>query len=1353
MVGRMILILSRGVTMARKAVQGYTEKSFYDNTRYLGIISTLDPQNEGYFRHMVNFDVSDTGQSVTPRKGFLTTTLEGVSLSDSTIVFFQKDIQKYVVFDPLNDRVYISSLSLDGTYLNVENVETHVNWTPLIEGLISTDTDTLEAYQGLLDDAKVEYRLQSSFCKRLIPLSSSDYENSTNKFRRINSSYSFDPGPFIQQFFNETFVDDSGRTGAHNDWALPAYFKILGRDGTTYYFSIVWDNNALHSYVLTNMYQHVRRYLSMAFENPKTIVDSFGVFKQVTATLYGEQEQHYIYLELYYRDAEKVINGVTYPANTLEINLVKTREHTTYDPTQRNIACAKSIIPPVMQNVYTESNRPDGHVSSVGQFLYLKDVDDNYAIQYVYPNKNYTIIPYFDLSPASQVINAVDAAWAFRYEIISTSKYKNNVDQETAMSSSWYDLTTKQPLLDNSALKNYNGFRTYLNETPADQRHHKGITKVINVVPKKSPITERPIVIHRYVNTPYDPAAQINQFAVENYNVGSNTLQDTWETALDGTVHDLPSLIKAIEKLQETALFYVTDLQDTSLEDATNPFDSQRIVSHAHINLNSLDDEEYNRMFLDGSRLIENIKTQRWFTRNDVTGVPGVMFTLLTCTERAPVVFEEDPDVSLLASANLSGDYVRRLDTGVYIFKASNVSSQTFSFPFTPHSIDSTYTVCIEYSTTDSDKIRIQINNEPAVVLEPKGSRFVSYTKSVTAMSLDPIQINLIIPANSGTIRVREITYRRTAVEVSAWNTYSAIKPYMALFSTTLASTMYINDMNREASDPDNLPYDFYTTGHEAEVYSFIIYNPVYDSLVFNDNLIQINTDNLRDQYPEEFFKEGYQVIFYFYPYDKSLINPSEHVKSYREMLTWSLTPYMTSTQVFYGYDPLTVSYIEQVLDKEPGEIHDPDGFMVYDNSRLVVWKGNSVYLSEPGKYEYFKKDNHKIFNERVVKVIQFKQILLVFTVQNLYAIYEMEIQKNIPGNDGKDVVVSERMWLTQTVLYNIMASNKYADAIQVFNQMVLFYSEDGQMFLIKPSTQIDDQTRFSLQYFNKAANDILLNYADYMNERLANYNIAERITKEDVTIRALLSVNTIKIFYCAPGYITYILLYDVLNNRYTVYDSLTFTNIKDIVMIPDSEVYLTTQNKKLYMTRYYVLPNEMDNYVDMSYVNNFKRIAISALLDTGNLNLNNHLQKRFRDLQVVFKNLSTSGILFNVETTIDDIVVRPYYTAQLEVQDVDGTKYLVSVPKSNHNDLLDLVDISQVSEVATSAFQYAINNNLFEEQNVLMDFEGYTSSKLLTHRTSILGLGKVFRLKLQFLSKGKYKIQSFGIVYKERRL
>jgi hypothetical protein len=343
--------------------------------------------------------------------------------------------------------------------------------------------------------------------------------------------------------------------------------------------------------------------------------------------------------------------------------------------------------------------------------------------------------------------------------------------------------------------------------------------------------------------------------------------------------------------------------------------------------------------------------------------------------------------------------------------------------------------------------------------------------------------------------------------------------------------------------------------------------------------------------------------------------------------------------------------------------------------------------------------------------------------------------------------------WLKQIVLYNLLVSKKYADVIQIFNQMILFYSEDGQLFMIRPSNTIDDQTRFNIQFFNKAANDILQHYDEYINERLATYAKDTGVTKDDVKIKALVSINFIKIIYYVPGVITYMLVYDVINNRYFAYDSLTFTNIFDKRFIDSGDLFITEHNSNLFFTFPFTEPNIRNNHVDMSFTNNFKKEGINCLIDTGNLNLNNHLHKRFRDMHVTFKNLNASNVLFNVETMIDEIIARPFYNEQLEVKEIGGASYLVSVPKFNDNDLIELVDVNQVSETATDVLKYSLTNNLFETNNVLMDFSQYTSSKLLTHRTSILGLGKVFRIKLQFISKGLYKLQNFGIIYKERRV
>lgn len=356
----------------------------------------------------------------------------------------------------------------------------------------------------------------------------------------------------------------------------------------------------------------------------------------------------------------------------------------------------------------------------------------------------------------------------------------------------------------------------------------------------------------------------------------------------------------------------------------------------------------------------------------------------------------------------------------------------------------------------------------------------------------------------------------------------------------------------------------------------------------------------------------------------------------------------------------------------------------------------------------------------------------MVFTVQHLYAVYLQEVVEEVEVAKDKVEQVKTYIWSSQIVLYNILTKEEYADVIQVFNQMILFYSEDGQLFMIKPSTMIDSETRFTLQYFNKSVNDILQNYDKYINERLGTYG-KSKINKTDVKIKTLLSINFIKIFYYVPGVITYILIYDVINNRYNVYDSIAFHNIKDLCFIDSGDMYITEHNLKTYVT----IPH-INNY-DMCVYSNFKKMPVYSLIDTGNLNLNNHLRKRFRNLYITLKNLNTDTILFNMETVLDDVVSHPFYVAQLEIQDMYGTSYFTPAIVSNTE--------------TTAEFVADIPSESLANSSLFLNLDNTTASKLMNYKTSILGVGKVFRLKLQFVSKGRYKIQSYGIVYKERRV
>jgi|LGOV01.1.fsa_nt_gb hypothetical protein len=578
-----------------------------------------------------------------------------------------------------------------------------------------------------------------------------------------------------------------------------------------------------------------------------------------------------------------------------------------------------------------------------------------------------------------------------------------------------------------------------------------------------------------------------------------------------------------------------------------------------------------------------------------------------------------------------------------------------------------------------------------------------------------------------------------------------------------------------ETDDADDKRYHFrsinywgHYTGDDLDFYDIFMVNtydnydnlvekPMHNAEIDTEFIIQLSSTtlqgtNMPDFDAVKFLKDGFTFTFYMKPYLPAEVPTNITEANILKDFWADAANYAHSQQILYGVDSLQIIEIPEYQIDDPEYIQESENMMEFGGMYTVMWKNNTIYISEPGRFNYYKEVNKFEYAETVIKVLEFKNILLIFTSQHLYALYRDSLD-TITGEGETQVTVTTEYWATQKVLYNIRTNEKYKDVIQVFNEFILFYSEDGQMFLIKPNTMIDSETRFSLKYFNQGVNDVLLNYDDYINERLANYNIQHTITKDDVNIKALLSVNFIKIFYYIPGYITYILVFDVINNRFFVYDTVAFTDIHDKMYLDSGELYITKSQAKLYLTMPYKELNQMDSNADMSIINNFKKIAISPLIDTGNMSLNNHLRKRFATLHTVFKNLSTSKLLFNVETELDDIVSHPFYDTQLEVHDIGGISYYVTVPKTDNNDLIDLIGDNQISDAASAAFIYAMENRTYEEDSLLLDFAEFTSSKLLTHRTSIRGKGKVLRLKMQFISKGDFKLQSFGIVYKERRI
>jgi hypothetical protein len=1354
--------------MARKAIQGYPEKSYYDNTRYLGMVATTDPLNEGLFKHLVNFDISDTGQSVQPRDGFITTTLNNnglISLSNKTIIFKDNNVNQHLIYDLNTNTSYIADVSaykLTNKLLPITTLVTYIEWTTAVTFLINQVT------------------------------------------------------------FIKTYYDAFSGTLAE---------KYAGtRDYIRQYLKIIPDTKVNHIYDENGISKTLLRveFVQPDPNNPNTILNQVNFI-----------------LQMYYRKDAITLNGavvseyvpilgtnVLQNGNTLIFEIVDTFTHPTLGTTDRNLAVSKSIIPEVFQTLYTTNTRPSGHISNLGNFVYIYDNVLNYVNSFIYKNTNYNIKPYFTLNPAYIDLNNAQGStdkWAYRLEVFNTSVELNNTTKHTVFTSPW--IKYQGPLYRPEELFTNNRTSVIsLGNTNKSDNHYLGARFIIFVVPNTSVNTTSKVINNNGVITNFLPG---KQYPTNNFQLPAgetltiNDIQskfDGWYNIVNN-VKDLSTLRSAINSLKTNAYFYLYNLNEAASTGTFKTFDdtfqSSATVGTNTFEIPSSEDDEYS-VLLTADELLEKVEQLGVFKTNY-----NVAFKLIPFASR---------DVINIDNTITSYTSDSRFATQIPYYYPGNPSG-LLTVPVDRHVQDTTTGQVYKQTTTPTGNTYVTVGStatpitsdfiEDAFYLDLRTNSYYRWDNPTGKTGVFTV-IN-----NPGTTTVK---YRWFFATIQYWQGYTA---NIVLRQNTFVNNNFkfyksINgfysvetDLNKLSNNEnptlinftssnlfiyntvDQIPYYWNTNPNnivEAPVNTIIQVDTQNNSSIFyrqtaspygktwvqhatsnttvtafikgrryfdtrtskqyywyNDNsyqgtLTEVEVNNNLNSLG--FFDKNLNGIIYMRPYQESeFLNENGQTKTFEELetlkLVWNSTSLTQTFNLNYGYDDLTVTYIEKQLTKEPIDISYSTALDVFEDSQLLTWRNNVLYISEPGRYYWFKATKKIEFAEEIVKALQYKTIILVFTTQHLYAVYRVEttVTQLNPATNQIEQNVTGVAWLKQIVLYNLLVSKQYADVIQIFNQMVLFYSQDGQLFMIRPSTTIDDQTRFSIQYFNKAVNDVLINYHEYMNERLATYNKSERVTKDQVKIKALVSINYIKIFYYVPGVITYMLIYDVLNNRYYAYDTLTFTDVYDKLFIESGELYLTEHNTKVYFSMPYVEQNVKDNYTDMTVVNGFKKEGINCLIDTGNLNLNNHLHKRFRDLHVMFKNLNSSNLLFNLETNIDDIIAKPFYDTQLKVKDINGISYFVPVTKANQNDLIELVDINQISETATDAVKYSLTNNLFENNNVLMDFSEYTSSKLLTHRTSILGLGKIFRLKLQFISKGLYKLQHFGIIYKERRI
>lgn len=1141
--------------MARKAYNGYPEKSYYDNTMYNGIVATGDPLNEGSFALITNFDISDSGKSLIPRLGYLTTLFEvggvPVRLSDEVIMYREPNVGRHVIMD-------LNELDTDkGAYL------VDVTQYNIVDNLIA------------------------------------------NGHRIVN----YDTKDLVEYFFKQVPALE------HIPGKVKHIFSRSTPQGTTNLSPII-DLNGVTQYIIKMKYKKP--------EDPEDPEDS------------GELDY---WLKVMYREKENPRIEEDNLADTLIFGVIDMSEQTT-NFLNRNIASSVSLIPDPIRYMETASDDLADSNTDVNRPILLK-VNDKYTTQRLpisfKTSLDIKVDPTFYLqNPVAITGNEDTAKWAYRFDIVSTSKLTD--------------------------------FPVY--KTP-----------------------------WRTINT------------------------------LDGTNPIIPELdLDSVGITKEKYTYYILG------EGATNVSSSSRLTTDPIGLLN--EETEMFKELADGGVVASN----------QITELGDLVFAYTkhkaiadSFTKNVRTFTDVDNDLFTQLKLYFVSEDTIKAGVVKYSVPYDNLANRT-------RYVENSRPKPPGYETTEDPMF------SPGFMIS--GEDYAKMDR------MTPTQFALDAMKKSEDYEI-EVVYMPFVSYIKTYDTSNELVDetvYLLSLGGIFAGGMF------DYPTATNIP-EYSLVLNVPKKYMFFK-EPAFKTINLWNNFTTLNINKLLPKVPRSVFDKGVSLILYLHPYNTDELEDLQG-RNYNRIKTanaaWDAASYTQSVIATWGADK-DVTYIDDIQDDDAEIITTANKGIVFEN-RLVLWNANKVYISEEGNYNYFTNKMKKEFPEEVLKIISFKTILLVFTTQHLYAIHRVEAETPTGNFDEEGVpeVALEVIWIHQPVLYNINPERRYLDVIQVYNQMVLFYSNEGQLYMIRPSTTIDNETQFGIQYFNKSANAVLANFHEYITGRLYTYNKVEQldehnqVKKDDVQIKAIVDIDTIRIIYFVPDKITFILNYDVVNNRYTTYDTLSFTDVLSTNHVEGGEMYITKENYSSYFTLPISRFNDVDLNVDMHYSSSFKKEPIFTLLDSGNLNLNNHITKRMRDLKIVMKNIDSSKILYNAEVLMDDTVIYPFYNNMFNVRMSNGPDSRIVVDKVPVDDMNDLFGLTQTigfSGARTNMNSYYLyDDNDFFNKNSLLKTETLNSNKLIEYNSSITSMGKVVRIKIQLISKGKYKLQSFGIVYKERRI
>ena len=1015
--------------MARKSIKGYAEKNYYDNTRFNGgIVATNDPLNEGYFKHLVNFDITDTGMSITPRKGFLTTTVNAATYYNDIDISFD------IVYDDGDDTIFDIGFNNPEHCKYVCNHYKYYSIDTVHAFLRLTHTDvTLEYdihYDVTISEGHIIFTANNESSAE-VPTMFKTFSILELNTGIINTTLLTIQGYVIEFSMGNTIaraltystaIDTiSNQTIYFYDESLGEYVFLdllnssnsafrawrVGFDDITNFITDCVHINNVDITDINNILNYkdswtLRKIHPVSTLQAIRVVDENLVTSYVIKVYYediveGNPTNNYLWLKLFYRKNKTTYGDTTYEGDTLVVSYLDTEDIVDFvDITQRNIASHQSVIPNPMQVIYTNDTKPDGHINQL-PMVYIKNTKGDYLINSTRYIHNLSVVPNY------YIVEAPDNyVWAYAYDVLSTNKDLVLIDTAAVHRSNIYNLKTNEIILednidvygkyykkmleygesynklDSLSNKEYISYVSSLNFRINDESlYDDENTLIVYVLPK-------------YANK--NPSTGEDMYTC---NIMPKTEEDSeilWMLGLHnvkiiGDVSEYLTYIQEYKNLWEEhhmwqPKYTIYRKFDTSLPSGLGKNEAIHIPKDV--------DELY--------EILSTYKDTHTFKIKPLKDVTLDLINDFDPTKGYDSIFQTALNSSIIAFKDQGLDLE---ELWKYIIRNTNYN-RILIRPYTTVSK-------VEACTSDFTKHHAKYNKKDIFKLFPdsfvedsdntRGGIYYLYTDSQWYYNISEPTI----------INYEEYLEDIAVTDYPEWRTfvnyfYDVASDYNTFFKTSIE---YNNDTDyyTEVSSLPILTSDVVNVirADGVEVYSIDLKRTSheYSSLfkyIGNELIATLDDSNETYKMLDSFnyFSEGFNIVFYLMCIPtKEYVNNNSYLSGIidynRETFisTYSLSnsrSIITSTDIPNVYTP--------VLVNDSNAIMESYNYLTFDSmlgNHLVVYKDNKVYISKEGMPHYFTQDYMKEYPEPVVKVIQYKDMLLVFTSQNLYALYLYE--------------------------------------------------------------------------------------------------------------------------------------------------------------------------------------------------------------------------------------------------------------------------------------------------------------------------------------------------------------------------